>query len=175
MKHQKIRNLAKSFGYAFRGLLYCVKNERNMRIHLCAVVLVCFFSHVYQLEKSRFLLLLLCFGIVIAAEVFNTALEMLVNLESPGYHPYARIVKDLAAGAVLVTALMSVVVGGVIFFGDLPRLWDTLVRLFGSPLYGTICLVLLVLSFLFVFQKQLLHPHKSREKERLNLADESSR
>lgn len=175
MKKNEIRNLAKSFRYAFRGLVYCIKNERNMRIHISAAIVVSCFSWLYGLDETQYLALFLCLGFVIAAEAFNTAVEALVNLESPAYHPYARIAKDVAAGAVLISALTAVAVGGILFLSDPVRLWETICRIIFSPVYGPVFLVLLALSVFFVFNGKPFGSEKNRDGERLSNFDESVR
>ena len=113
---QERRALFKSFLYAFRGVRFCVKNERNMRIHLAAAVFVTAFSLVYGLTPGEYAVLFLTIGAVIAAEAVNTAIEAVVNLESPSYNELARIAKDVAAGTVLLTALTACIVGFCLFF-----------------------------------------------------------
>ena len=105
------RALGRSFLYAFRGIRYCIKNERNMRIHLAAAVFVTAFSLVYRLEPLGYAVLFLAMGAVISFEAVNTALEALVNLASPAYHNLARIAKDVAAGAVFMAALAAIAAG----------------------------------------------------------------
>lgn len=88
--HQERRALCKSFLYAFHGIRFCVKNERNMRIHLAVAVLVTAFSLVYGLTGTEYALLFLTMGAVLSAEAVNTAIEAVVNLESPSYNALAR-------------------------------------------------------------------------------------
>ena len=106
------RALGRSFLYAFRGIRFCIKNERNMRIHLAAAVFVTAFSLAYRLEPLGYAVLFLAMGAVISFEAVNTALEALVNLASPAYHNLARIAKDVAAGAVFIAALAATEVDG---------------------------------------------------------------
>ena len=94
---QERRALLKSFLYAFRGVRFCVKSERNMRIHLAAAVIVTAFSLVYGLNTAEYAVLFLTIGFVIVCEAVNTSIEAMVNLESPAYHDLARIAKDVAA------------------------------------------------------------------------------
>src|SRR5699024_9295907 len=101
---QQIRSLVKSFGYAFRGLWICISNERNMRIHLVTAVLLVLFSLVFGLSRMEYAILFFALGFVITAEMVNTAIEALVDLQSPAYDNLARIAKDVAAGAVLIAA-----------------------------------------------------------------------
>lgn len=147
---REVLSLIKSFSYAFKGIVYCVKNERNMRIHLSAVVLVSLFSFFYRVTSTEYILLMICMGLVVSAEMVNTALETLTNLESPSYNRLARIAKDVAAGAVLVAAIMAIVVGGVIFL-KFDRLFETLAVISSTPLYWGSFLVLIALAVWFIF------------------------
>ena len=107
--HQERRALCKSFLYAFHGIRFCV------RIHLAVAVLVTAFSLVYGLTGTEYALLFLTMGAVLSAEAVNTAIEAVVNLESPSYNALARVAKDAAAGAVLLTALAACGVGCCLF------------------------------------------------------------
>ncbi len=109
------------FKYAGEGLLYAIRTQRNFRIHLFAALFVTLLSFWLRLPPRDWALLVLTIGIVLVAEMFNTAAEVLVDLVSPDYHLLAKHVKDLAAGAVLVMALVSVVVGLAIL--GPPLLW----------------------------------------------------
>ena len=107
----------KGFGYAAKGLLYCVKNERNMRFHVGAGFYVLFFMRFFQLETSEKALVYIAIALVIALEAVNTAVESTVNLIcGEKKHPLAKLAKDAAAGGVLVAALCSVAVGFAVFW-----------------------------------------------------------
>lgn len=146
---RELTSLAKSFSYAIKGIAYSIKNERNMRIHLCMVVLVTMFSYFYRLTISQYIPLLICMGLVISGEMVNTAIETLTNLESPSYNQLARIAKDVAAGAVFVSAIISIIVG-VFTFGDIDRLIVTFIDIAATPLYWVAFLVAIVLSVMFI-------------------------
>jgi diacylglycerol kinase len=107
-------NLRQSFGHAWNGLLHTVRTQRNARIHLAAGVVVAGMALWLRLDTMRSAILALTVGAVIVGELLNTALEALVDLLSPEYHNRAKIAKDVAAGAVLVLGLTSVVVGVLI-------------------------------------------------------------
>lgn len=146
-----MRKLLKSFQYAGRGFLYCVRNERNLRIHLIASVYVLLFSLFFSLSALEYAVLFVLIALMFSAEMINTAIETLVNLVSPCYHQLARIAKDVAAGAVFVCAMASVGVG-VLFFWK-PEVYPAIVQFFADRLW---CLLLLaasvVLSLLFIFR-----------------------
>lgn len=106
-----MRALLKSFRYAGRGVLYCLKNERNMRIHMVTAFYLLLFLPFFQLTRGQTALLLLAIAVVMAAEAVNTSIETIVNRLSPAYDQLARIAKDTAAGAVLLCAVFSVAIG----------------------------------------------------------------
>ena len=142
--------MIKSFRYAFRGLKFAINNERNMRIHIVVAILVAVFSFLYQLEMIQYAVVFLCFGLVMACEMFNTAIEALVNLESPVYDNLARIAKDVAAGAVLIAAIITIIVA-VFTFHDIERLLQTFVLIGTTPVLLISFLVLAGLGLFFIF------------------------
>lgn len=112
-----IKKLKDSFNYAIEGILYAVRTQRNMRIHMIAALLVltaCFF---YDLSKVELLIITITITLVLVAEMINTAIESTLDAIANFYHPLVKIAKNTAAGAVLITAINAVVVGYIIF-GD---------------------------------------------------------
>jgi diacylglycerol kinase (ATP) len=105
----------RSFGYAWQGILSCVGKEQNLSFHLIATVIVIIAGFVLGITHTEWTVIILCIGIVIAAELFNTAIEKLVDLVSPERHPIAGQVKDITAGAVLVCAVAAAIIGLIIF------------------------------------------------------------
>lgn len=114
-------NLLRSFGFAVRGIYYALTRERNLRIHFTAGAFALYFSGYYDLSGAELGLLILCVGFVIACEMVNTAIERTVDIEASGFHSLAGTAKDVAAGAVLVSAAASVAVG-VLLFWDIPTI-----------------------------------------------------
>ncbi len=110
-----------SFRYAFRGLRYGFHNQVNIWIHLLMAILVALCGFYFSITNGEWIAILLCIGCVISAELFNTALEYLVDLVSPDYHPLAGKVKDIAAGAVLIISIIAAAVGLLIF---IPRILE---------------------------------------------------
>lgn len=156
---QQRRALLKSFFYAFRGIGYCVKNERNMRIHISVAVCIAAFSFVYGLSPIEYGMLFLAIGFVIVAEMFNTGIEVVINLEMPSYHNLAKIGKDVAAGAVFVAAVTSVLVGLSLFL-RFPKLPNTLWAIVTTPLLLTAFILLIGAGVLFAFWGNLLFRQK---------------
>ncbi len=104
-----------SFRYAFAGIWWAIKTQRNMRVHLVLGICAVLLAIALGLDTAREAILALTVTLVLVAEMINTVVEAVVDLVSPTYHPLARVAKDVAAGAVLVTAIGSVVVGLFIF------------------------------------------------------------
>lgn len=113
--NNELHKRLKSFAYAWKGIGSFVRKEHNAWIHCSAIIVVTTAGFLFNITRTEWLIIFLCFGIVLAAEAFNTAIERLVNLVSPGYHPIAGDVKDIAAGAVLICAITAAIIGGVIF------------------------------------------------------------
>ncbi len=114
-----MKRLIKSFGYAFQGIKAVFSSETNMRIHAIIAFFVIIAAFVFSVSTTEWLVILLCIGLVFSAEMFNTALETLVDKVSPEQDPLAGKTKDLAAGAVLIAAIISAIIGTIIF---LPKL-----------------------------------------------------
>lgn len=110
------KNFVQSCKYAVAGILYCLRSQRNIKIQAGAACLALAAAWHFQLSPVEWMLLVLTIAVVMAAEMINTALETVVDLVSPDYNLLAKIAKDAAAGAVLVMAVMSVVVGYLLFF-----------------------------------------------------------
>lgn len=106
---------AKSFTHAGRGIWIFIKTTHNAWIHLSVLVLVVVAGLYFGITVTDWLAITLASGFVLVAEAFNTAIEIDIDLTSPTYHPYARDTKDVAAGAVLISAVTAVVVGLLVF------------------------------------------------------------
>ncbi len=112
--------LYKSFGYAFAGIGNTILHERNMQIHCMVTVLVVIFGFILHISLIEWLFCVLLFALVMSLELVNTALEAVVDLVTQEKKPLAKKAKDAAAGAVLMSAIMAAIIGGIIFF---PKLW----------------------------------------------------
>lgn len=122
MKYDYKKQL-RSFRYAWQGIRQCVGREQNLSFHLIVTVLVIGAGFAFGITPGEWTAICLCIGLVVSAELFNTAIERLVNLVSPQRHPLAGQVKDIAAGAVLVCALAAIAVGLIIFVPYLTRIF----------------------------------------------------
>lgn len=106
---------AESFTHAGRGLNVFFKTTHNAWVHVVVFVIAVMLGFYFNISRTEWMFLVLVAGTVFAAEAFNTAIEIDMDLTSPEYHPYARDTKDVAAGAVLVAAITAGVVGILIF------------------------------------------------------------
>ena len=106
---------AESFTHAGRGLYIFIKSTHNAWVHAIVFVLVIVAGVFFQITKIEWLLILIVSGMVFISEAFNTAIEIDMNLTSPTYHPFARDTKDVAAGAVLISTILALVVGIIVF------------------------------------------------------------
>ncbi len=143
----KIRGLVDSFNYAIEGIIYAIRTQRNMKIHMVATLLVlaaCFF---YDLSKIELLIITITISMVIGAELINTAIEAAIDATTNYYHPLAKIAKNVAAGAVLVTAMNAAIVGYIIFWDRLSEItFSTIDKIKHSDPY----LIFLVVVFVSV-------------------------
>ncbi|MCR4441374.1 MAG: diacylglycerol kinase family protein [Peptococcaceae bacterium] len=113
---KKEESICKKFGHAAKGILAVARTERNMKVHLAAALFAVGLAAYFKLEAWKWAVLFLTIALVMVSEMINTAVEAVVDLHSKTYHPLAQKAKDVAAGAVLLAALWSVIVGAVIFF-----------------------------------------------------------
>lgn len=105
----------KGFIVAFEGIAHAFRNETHMKIHFAAAVLVILLAAILHVSLNDWVILLLLIALVIAMELINTAIERVVDLATKECHPLAKQAKDMAAGAVLVMAIASVIIGLCIF------------------------------------------------------------
>lgn len=107
--------LYKSFGYAFEGIDRTIKEERNIKIHFAAAVLVILLGIWLQISEMEWLICFLLFALIISLELVNTAVEAVVDLVTKEKKPLAKKAKDAAAGAVLFSAIIAAIIGCRIF------------------------------------------------------------
>ncbi|EYE88123.1 bifunctional diacylglycerol kinase/phosphatase B [Fervidicella metallireducens AeB] len=148
----KLKKFADSFNYAIEGIIYAVKTQRNMKIHITIAMLVLLFSLFFDLSKVEMLILFLTITLVIVLEMVNTAIEALIDVIANYYHPLVKISKNVAAGAVLIAAINAVVVGYLLFFDRLePISYQVLLKIKQSdPTVVFICLILVILVTIII-------------------------
>jgi diacylglycerol kinase (ATP) len=128
MKKQKTNNFSlisriRSFGFAFQGIFSAYQSGHNLWIQSFVGMLVILAGIWLEVSKTEWLILIICIGMVLSAEIFNSSIEKLVDLVSPDYNKKAGRIKDLAAGAVLMLSITAAVIGLLIF---IPRLINLL-------------------------------------------------
>ena len=111
----KNKNFKDSVKNAFNGIMYILKNERNFRIQIIAALLVIIASFVLRLELTEFAIIVLVIFLVWLLEFINSAIEIVIDMYTEEYNKKAKVAKDISAGAVTLTALMSVIIGIIIF------------------------------------------------------------
>jgi undecaprenol kinase len=110
-----MRHLARSFYHAVRGIGYTLRYEKNFQVESAVAGTVIFLMFLLPLESVERAVVVLAIALVLCLELVNTALERVMDILKPRVHPYARVVKDVMAGAVLLAAALSVIVGIAIF------------------------------------------------------------
>ncbi len=122
-----LKTRLQSIQYALDGIKYILETQQNARIHLFFTLAVFILGFLFGITRMEWITLVLTVGLVWAAELFNTAVEVMVDLISPEKHIAAKICKDISAGSVLVTAFISILVG-LLIFG--PPLWNLVIGIF---------------------------------------------
>lgn len=133
----KPKSWLESLNCAIEGILWAAKSERHIRYHLVAALAVLFLALFFHVSALEFFLLVLAALLVLFAELINTAIEAVVDLASPDYHELAKLAKDVAAGAVLVTSVGAVILGYLVLSGHIFPLFDSSTTLSREPA-GTI-------------------------------------
>lgn len=113
----------KRFLNAWAGIVVAVKEEAHMKIHLLAAFIVVLLGFIFRLSAQEWLVLLVVIALVISLELMNTAIERAVDLVTKEFHPLAKAAKDIAAGAVLVAAVVAGIVGAIIFLPHIVNKW----------------------------------------------------
>lgn len=149
-----MKDLAKSFVYAFNGIIICIKKERNMRIHLTFCAYMFYFLGVhdwFEVTRTQYAVLFVACAAVISGELFNTAIERAVDHASTEITEPARTAKDCAAGAVLVSAVFAIACGIAILWQ--PAAFRQMFAYYKEHFYFLGLLALcIVLSVIFIFK-----------------------
>jgi diacylglycerol kinase (ATP) len=123
-KRFSIVKRAESFTHAGRGLWVFLRSTHNAWVHISLLIVGLILAIYFQITAIEWMLFILAAGFVLASEAFNTAIEIDINLTSPEYHPYARDTKDVAAGAVLISAITAAIIGACIFIPHIAGLFQ---------------------------------------------------
>lgn len=114
-----LRKRLKSFVFAFAGLKILQKEEHNFRIHLVAAILVIAAGFIFGISLLEWIAIVLAIGFVFVVEIFNTTIENITDFISPDEHPSIKRIKDMAAAAVLISAIVAVIIGLMVFLPEL--------------------------------------------------------
>ncbi len=154
---QQRRGIIDSFNYAIEGFIYVLKTQPNMRRHFLIGVAVILLGIYFNVSKVELMLLTISISFVIACEMFNSAIEFSADLVSQEFHPMIRMIKDIAAGAVLLSAANAVIVGYLIFLNRLNFPVEMgIARIRQSPWHITFIALILVMA-LVVLGKVIFH------------------
>lgn len=135
----KNTNFIQSLKHASDGIISAFLRERNLRFHFMIANLIIIFAYFYGISKVEWAILLLSIGLVFCMEMINTAVENAVDTATEAYSQTAKLAKDVAAGTVLIAAIISVAVGFILFF-DVEKILCTLKYIFTTPKALIICL-----------------------------------
>ncbi len=153
----KRRNIVNSFNAAIEGFLYVMKTEKNMKFHFLAAVAIILFSIYLQIPISNIIVLCCALSLVLIMEMVNTAIEHTVDICTETFHPLARIIKDIMAGSVLVSAINAFVVSYLVFQNRAGLdIGVGMMKVRQSQWHLTFIAIILVLSCV-IFAKLLFH------------------
>ncbi len=140
------RSIIDSFNYAVSGIIASIKTERNMLIHYIIAVGIVGLSLFFNFTRTEFLVLLFATTLVLVLEMINTAIERIVDMITKDYHPYARLAKDIAAGAVLIGSLNALIVAYLLFFDRLSDFSEVIIfKIKNSSIHLTFVSLILVI------------------------------
>lgn len=144
-------NIIDAWVNAFNGIIYAVTTQRNIKQQLVIAVIVMLISLLFNLSRAEFLCLMFTVILIILAEMFNTAIETVVDLYTDLYHPKAKIAKDVAAGGVVITAVNALIVAYFLFFDKISDIGLNFIRnLANSPVHmafiGIFLIIILIVS-----------------------------
>ncbi|SHK14954.1 diacylglycerol kinase [Tepidibacter formicigenes] len=147
----RAKKLINAFNCAIDGIIYTLKNERNMKIHYLIAVSILFLSLFFDLSRFEMIILFFTISLVIISEMINTAIEKSIDLFTKDYHELAKIAKDVSAGAVLISSLNSIVVGYLLFFDRInPFSYIVLNKIRKSEIHITVIGLVIVMILVIV-------------------------
>jgi len=152
------KKMFESFNAAIEGFFYVIKTQRNMRIHFLFAIFILLLGIFLNFTTTEMMILGLTIALVLASEMINTAVELIVDIiVKMEFHPIAGIIKDVSAGAVLLTAISAAIVGYLLFAGKVPfTIEEGIMRIGKSPWHLTFISIIVVLT-ITIFGKIILH------------------
>lgn len=151
----RLKKVIDSFNNAIDGIIYTVRTQRNMKIHMSITLIVLLLCLCFDISKIEFLILAITITMVIAAELLNTSIEAVVDMKTNHYHPLAKVSKNVAAGAVLLTAINAVVVGYIIFWDKLSNISLIVLNKIKESQPHTIFIVLVIVCIVTIIIKSI--------------------
>lgn len=152
---KKVNKVIDSFNYAIEGIVYAVRTQRNMRIHLVATLVVLSLCFFYDLSRVELLILTITITMVLVGEMINTAIEFAIDATTNYYHPLAKLAKNVSAGAVLITAINALFVGYIIFLDRLKPIAFTVIKKIKNSDPYMIFLILAIVSIATLIVKAI--------------------
>lgn len=148
-----VRKMIDSFNYALDGVIYALRTQRNMRIHLLISILLILLAVNFQLSRSEIMALTFCVTLVFVTEMINTAIESAIDLFTREYHELAKTAKNVAAGAVLITAINATLIGYLVFIDKLMAHSKQTVQSIRTITTNQIFVVLVLVMIVVIFVK----------------------
>ena len=149
-----MKSLIKSFGYAFEGIFTAITKERNMRIHIVCMIYLFFFLFAFdffEITRTQVAILFVACGLVIGAELINTAIEAIIDSQGEEHTKHGKIAKDCAAGAVLIFTIFSVLCGVAIMYQ--PKAFELLFAYFiENPIAIVLFAISVIIFTIFIFK-----------------------
>jgi diacylglycerol kinase (ATP) len=146
-------SIIQSFNYAFEGLIWTLRSQRNMRIHFAVATVVLVLAVAYDVSKIELIALLLAIAFVLIAEMVNTAIEAATDIATTSFNPLAKLAKDIAAGAVLVASVIAVVIGYLVLAervgGPTDRAFE---RLYNAPIHLTVIALFVAIALVIALK-----------------------
>ena len=152
MFFKKILKFLNSFKNAYNGILFCIKSERNIRVHIFISIFVLMFSIFFKFDKIIYLILFLIFSLVISLEMVNTAIEKFIDSKFIGYNGSAKIIKDILSGSVLISAFFAFISGCLIFLYDIKKFIYIITLIITSPILIILFSIIILLGIWFIFK-----------------------
>ncbi len=151
------RSTLKSFTFAFEGIVYVLRTQRNMKIHFAVAIMVMGGSLFFELSRTELIVVMMAVAFVLVVEMVNTAVEAAIDTFGTAFDPMAKIAKDVAAGAVLIAALNALAVAYLIFFDRITEPSRNLIQMVRqSPTHVSVIALVLVILIAIIL-KAVLH------------------
>lgn len=158
-ERERDRRIIDSFNFAIEGLTAAIRNEKHMKVHIIASIIIVILAIITNASKVEILIISLSVSFVIITELMNTSVEALVDMVSPERHPLAKLAKDVAAGAVLVAAINALCVGYLLFYDKLLDIFDSkdILHTIAARKGNVSILIIILVAILVIIIKSLFN------------------